>query len=103
MRCLLCRIPALRRLRRELARIFALTLVVVLAGCDDATAPADPAPVADRAPVADPAPVGLATVGTSRIAFMSYTNEESDLYTIGQGGGGLTRLTSWAGSEWDPT
>jgi Tol biopolymer transport system component len=109
MSCLLCRIPALRRLRRELARIFALTLVVVLAGCDDATAPADPssvaepAPVADAAPVADPAPVGLATVGTSRIAFMSYAGEESDIYTINPGGGGLTRLTSWAGSEWDPT
>jgi len=109
MRCLLCRIPSLRRLRRELGRIFALTLVVVLAGCDDATAPADPSSVVDPAPVADPAaavdpaPGGLATVGTSRIAFMSYTGEESDIYTIGPYGSGLTRLTSWAGSEWDPT
>jgi TolB protein len=95
--------PALRRLRRELPRIFALSLLVVLAGCDDATAPDAPSSVADPASAADPAPADLATLGTSRIAFMSYTDEESDIYTIGPGGGGLTRLTSWAGSEWDPT
>ena len=99
MRCPLCRIPAFRRLRSRLARIFALGLLAVsVPGCDQPTAPAD-----DPQSPADLAPAGLVTAVNSRIVFLSYTNEESDIYTIGPGGGGLTRLTSWAGSEWEPT
>ena len=77
---------------------FALTLLAALAGCDQPTAPAG-----DPSSAADLAPTGLVTPINSRIAFLSYTNEESDVYTVGPGGGGLTRLTSWAGSEWEPT
>ena len=99
MRCPLCRIPAFRRLRSRLARIFALGLLAVsVPGCDQPTAPAD-----DAQSPADLAPAGLVTPVNSRIVFLSYTNEESDIYTIGPGGGGLTRLTNWAGSEWEPT
>jgi Tol biopolymer transport system component len=98
MRCPLCRFPAFRRLRASLARIFALSLLIALVGCDEATAPSG-----DAAP-ADPAPPSLATLVSSRIVFMSYdASESSDLYTITPGGSGLARLTSWAGSEWDPT
>ena len=99
MRCPLCRIPVFRRLRSRLARIFALGLLAVsVPGCDQPTAPAD-----DAQSPADLAPAGLVTPVNSRIVFLSYTNEESDIYTIGPSGGGLTRLTNWAGSEWDPT
>ena len=97
MYCPLCRIPAFRRLRSRLARIFALgCLALLVHGCDQPTAPA--------ADAGDPtSPSALVTPINSWIAFLSYTNEESDVYTIGPGGGGLTRLTSWAGSEWEPT
>ena len=102
MYCPLCRIPAFRRLRARLARIFALGVLALLVhGCDQPTAPngdgVDPASPSGSAPSALVAP------GNSRIAFLSYTNEESDIYTIAPGGGGLARLTSWAGSEWEPT
>src|SRR5262245_43913920 len=76
---------------------FALTLLAAVAGCDQPTAPADDA----QAP-ADLAPAGLATPITSRIAFLSYVNEKSDIYTINPGGGGQTRLTSYSGSVWEP-
>jgi Tol biopolymer transport system component len=100
----LCRIPTPRRLRRELARIFAVTFLVALAGCDQAMDPLAPEEnPGDPSSPADPGSVALATVTNSRIAFMSYVNEESNIYTIGPTGGGLTRLTSWSGSEWDPT
>ena len=80
-------------------RIFAFGLLAVsVPGCDQPTAPAD-----DPQSPTDLAPAGLVTPVNSRIVFLSYTNEESDIYTIGPGGGGLTRLTSWAGSEWEPT
>ncbi len=87
------------------ARFLALASLVVLAGCDQAAAPLAPdETTGDPSSAADPGSVGLATLGASRIAFMSYgATEESDIYTIAPGGGGLTRLTSWAGSEWDPT
>ncbi len=77
---------------------FALTLLAALAGCDQPTAPAG-----DSQSPEDLAPAALVTPVNSRIVFLSYTDEESDIYTIGPGGGGLTRLTSWAGSEWEPT
>ena len=77
---------------------FALTLLAALAGCDQPTAPA-----ADSQSPEDLASAALVTPVNSRIVFLSYTDEESDIYTIGPGGGGLTRLTSWAGSEWEPT
>ena len=104
MCCLHCPIPAPRRLRGELARIFAVTLLVVLAGCDRATDPLAPEdnPGGPSSP-ADLGSIGMATVSTSRIAFLSYVNEESNIYTIGPSGGGLTQLTSWSGSEWQPT
>jgi TolB protein len=102
MRCPLCRFPAFRRLRSRLARIFALGLLALLVhGCDQPTAPAGEAGDA-RSPTAL-APAGLVTPINSRIAFLSYVNEESDLYTIAPNGSGLTRLTSWSGSEWEPT
>src|SRR5262245_27597254 len=105
MRYLLCRIPARRRLRLELARVFALTLLVALAGCDQAKAPLAPEEnPGDLSSPAGPGSVAMATVSTSRIAFMSYdASEQSNIYTISSGGGSLTRLTSWSGSEWDPT
>ena len=77
---------------------FALTLLAALAGCDQPTAPAG-----DSQSPEGLAPSALVTSVNSRIVFLSYTDEESDIYTIGPGGGGLTRLTSWAGSEWEPT
>jgi len=63
---------------------YALTLLAALAGCDQPTAPA-----ADPPSSAGLAPAGLVTPINSRIAFLSYTNEESDVYTVGPGGGGL--------------
>jgi TolB protein len=78
----------------------ALTLLAALAGCDQPTAPTGDAPSPSQA---DRAPAALVTSVNSRIAFLSYTEEESDIYTINPGGGGLSRLTSWAGSEWEPT
>ncbi len=99
MRCPLCRFPAFRRLRSRLARIFALGLLAVFVpGCDQPTAPTGEAQSPDGV-----APAALVTPINSRIVFLSYVNEESDVWTIGPGGGGLTRLTSWAGSEWGPT
>jgi TolB protein len=98
MRCPLCRIPAFRRLRSRLARIFALSLLLALPGCDQPTAPSG-----DPPSPADLAPANLVTPINNRIVFLSYVGEESDIYTIGPGGGGLTRLTSWDGSEWEPT
>jgi TolB protein len=102
MYCPLCRFPAFRRLRARLARLFALGVLALLVhGCDQATAPTGDA--ADPAAPTDLAPSALVTPVNSRIAFLSYVNEESNLYTINPGGGGLTRLTSWSGSEWEPT
>jgi TolB protein len=99
MRCPLCRIPAFRRLRSRLARIFALALLpAFLPGCDQPTAPSG-----DPPSVTELAPTGLVTPVNSRIVFLSYVEEESDVYTIGPAGGALTRLTSWAGSESEPT
>lgn len=106
MRCPLCRIPAFRRLRGALARILALSVLLVLAACDQGADPLAPQETAgDPSSAPDAGPVDLATVSASRIAFMYYgdATETADIYTIGAGGGGLTRLTSWAGSEWDPT
>jgi Tol biopolymer transport system component len=102
MYCPLCRIPAFRRLRARLARIFALGVLALLVhGCDQPTAPVDDA--LDQAAPTNLAPSALVSPVSSKIAFLSYTNEESDIYTINPGGGGLTRLTSWSGSEWEPT
>ena len=106
MRCPLCRIPAFRRLRDALARILALCLLFAVAACDQARDPVAPEETVGEGPsAADPGSVGLATLGTSRIAFMINNDdtESSDIWTIGPGGGGLSRLTSWSGSEWDPT
>lgn len=102
MYCPLCRFPAFRRLRARLARIFALGVLALLVhGCDQPTAPASDADA--PGPPTDLAPSVLVTPVNSRIAFLSYVNEASDLYTINPGGGGLTRLTSWSGSEWEPS
>ena len=102
MYCPLCRIPAFRRLRARLARIFALGVLALLVhACDQPTAPTGDA--VDSPSPTSLAPSALVTPINNRIVFLSYTNEESDVYTIGPGGGGLTRLTSWAGSEWEPT
>jgi Tol biopolymer transport system component len=103
-------LAALRRLTRIYRRILLLTVPVALAGCQDAADPLAPESADAAGEVAAPvaeAVASLTAAGTNRIVFASYAAPGSaDIWTMSSTGGGMTRLTSFTGTEvrpvWSP-
>lgn len=98
----LTELVALRRLARVYRRILVLAVPVALAGCQDGgdtLAPESPDAAGEVVvPVTD-----AASAATDRIVFASEVAEEAaDLFTMNASGGGMTHLTTFAGSEMHP-
>jgi Tol biopolymer transport system component len=100
----LTEVIALRRLARVYRRILMLAVPAALAGCQDggdALAP-EPADAAGEVSAAVTDAVSSA-LSLDRIVFASeVAEEEADLWTMNSNGGGVTHLTSFAGSEMHP-
>jgi Tol biopolymer transport system component len=100
----LIEVAALRRLARIYRRILVLAVPAALAACQDggdAFAPESADAAGEVAvPVTEAVPSALTM---DRIVFASeVAEEEADLWTMNSNGGGITHLTSFAGSEMHP-
>ena len=100
----LTELVALRRLAGVYRRILVLAIPAMLAGCQDggdALAPESPDAAGTVAvPVGD---AGLAALNLSRIVYTAQVAEENyDIFSMGAGGGNVSHLTTFAGSEMSP-
>ena len=89
----------LRLLARVYRRMLALSVLVALAACEDATDP-----LAPDVGGAEAVPGGTAALSTNRIAFASQTaGGYSDIWTVSPSGGTPTQLTAFTGQEHSPS
>lgn len=100
----LTEIIALRRLASVYRRILVLAVPAVLAGCQDGGDVLAPESADAAGEVAVPVTEAVSSALTmDRIVFSSeVAEEEADLWTMNSNGGGVTHLTSFAGSERHP-
>ena len=102
-------VATLRRLRGVYWRMLALALPGAMAACQgagDALAPDMPSGPSSPSGVQrdTPSPELLAALATNRIAFTSYTSDGgSDIWTMDPQGGSLAHLTSFTGTETNPS
>jgi Tol biopolymer transport system component len=100
----LTQLAALRRLIRVYRRILVLAVPAALAGCQDGGDALAPESADAAGEVSVPVTEAVSSASTmDRIVFASeVAEEEADLWTMNSNGGGVTHLTSFAGSEMHP-